>query len=263
MTKPSRLRSPAPFHEEFVLSITQALGDQIDKTLATLTPATLDLQHIAQLKPKPGVYQIFIDESLVYVGKADKSLPSRLTKHYHKIRGRQGIRIEDATFVCLYVQSDFVAVAPERLLISRHRADGQAAWNSNGFGANDPGQQRDNTRIKSEHFDSHYPINLDLELTNAPTTPLPLPEYADWLRGALPYTFRIASEHAKLSSVQVPVPSQPLTASSALEALASALTAPWQIVALRGYVIAYPNAPQAYPNPLRVYPAGGVVDRHP
>ena len=39
--------------------------------------------------------------------------------------------------------------------------DGKLPWNHSGFGSNDPGQQRDTTTYKQDHFDTQHPIRLN------------------------------------------------------------------------------------------------------
>ncbi|MGV9319800.1 GIY-YIG nuclease family protein [Streptomyces sp. NPDC003660] len=116
---------------------------------------------ILQLSQRPGVYQLYLGDDFVYVGKAETSLPSRLRQHLRKISGRRSITPSDMTFSCLYVAEDFSAMAPEQLLINHRRDLSEIPWNNNGFGNRDPGRQRDHTALKPTHFDALYPIDLD------------------------------------------------------------------------------------------------------
>ncbi len=113
-----------PFHRNFTLSITKALGDQLAAGLEELTPAPLADEHIDQLEERAGVYQLYLNGDFVYVGKADKSLQARLRNHLKKISGRRGITLDEITFSCLYVAEDFSALAPEQLLINHHKGQG-------------------------------------------------------------------------------------------------------------------------------------------
>ncbi len=56
-----------------------------------------------------------------------------MEKQLPQDRRRKNIDIAAMTFTCLYVDEDFGAVAPERLLINRHKGQGEAPWNYNGF----------------------------------------------------------------------------------------------------------------------------------
>ncbi len=128
---------------EFKLSITRALTEQLEEALGKLTPEPLTLTALDALKPRSGVYQLFHNGALVYIGKDAKSLPRRLAQHRRKVSGRTGIDVADMSFTFLYVDEDMDAVAPETQLIKRSKAVGVAQWNANGFGNKDPGGSRD------------------------------------------------------------------------------------------------------------------------
>ncbi|QGS35151.1 Eco29kI family restriction endonuclease [Corynebacterium xerosis] len=154
------------YAREFKLSITRALGDQLFEAMDATGIAPLTQENINSLEPRPGVYELHnrIDGEWrrVYVGKASKSLPQRLSKHRFKLSGRENIKLEDMAFKCAYVDEDFDSSAPEKMLIARHRKTGDVVWNNNGFGNNDPGKQRDTSLVKANHFDSQYPVNLEI-----------------------------------------------------------------------------------------------------
>ncbi|MEV7542882.1 Eco29kI family restriction endonuclease [Streptomyces sp. NPDC089915] len=251
-------------HAEFKLSITKALGDQLAASLEGLAPAPLTMGNIRSLRPLPGVYQLYKDGDLVYVGKADRSLPQRIEKHYRKISGRTNISLEQMTFTCLYVDEDFGAVAPERLLINRHRGQGEVPWNYNGFGNNDPGKRRDTTEVDEGHFDHEHPIDLEYELR----APLPERTLVDELvplsivlqetKTQLPYVFRYEASK-EFDDIAVELPGTHVTAHETLTAIAERLPDGWQITALPGYLIMYPKA-ESYPSARRYYRNTGVVD---
>ncbi|GCD99326.1 Eco29kI family restriction endonuclease [Embleya hyalina] len=250
-------------HAEFKLSITKALGDQLAAALAGLKPVVLTLANIRGLRPEPGVYQLYLDESLVYVGKADRSLPQRVEKHFHKIAGRKNIDIAAMTFTCLYVDEDFGAVAPERLLINRHRELGEVPWNYNGFGNNDPGKRRDMTEVDDTHFDRFYPIDLDFEFTTLSYDTdtldgtLTVADLLKAVKDQLPYLFRYQADSV-FETIIVDPPGGPVTAHGLLALIASHLPAGWQITALPGYVIMYPKV-EDYPSGSRYYRGTEIV----
>ncbi|MFN2495899.1 MAG: GIY-YIG nuclease family protein, partial [Pseudonocardiaceae bacterium] len=107
---------------DFKLSITQALADQLAERLEPLRPAPLIEDSLERVESRPGVYELFLGEQRVYVGKASTSLPFRLRKHARKLSGRTGSLLEKVSFVCLYVDEDLEAAAPETLLIKKYRA---------------------------------------------------------------------------------------------------------------------------------------------
>ncbi|NCD17006.1 MAG: GIY-YIG nuclease family protein [Actinobacteria bacterium] len=232
----------------FRLSVTNAMRDQLIGLLDELEPAPLSEAAVATVERRGGIYQLFEDDQLVYVGKSAKNLQGRLTKHRLKIAGRVNDLIDHMTFRCAYVDEDLDAVAPEKLLIAEFRALGQAEWNSNGFGNNDPGKQRDTSAVKGNHFDRLHPINLDVSVAlPSPQHPTTLLAVMDALKRALPYTFRFdgnSSARAALSKIDVTgalPPTMTRTAREWFEWLMPLLPEGWVIVALPGYVIAYAN----------------------
>lgn len=245
-------------HSEFKLSITKALGDQLSNALSELTPAPLDELNIERVRKIPGVYQLWHEGELVYVGKADKSIPTRLWKHHRKLSGRTGISLDDMTFSALYVEEDFSAVAPEKLLIGRFQEAGAIPWNNNGFGINDPGKERDTTAFESTHFDCQYPADLDYEIPNLSAGECTLEELLKKTKDSLPYTFRYArgaKEKWIYAKTSVTITPETRTADDAFHLISSALPSPWRVVALPGYAILYPREAE-YESARRIYLEG-------
>lgn len=238
-------------HAEFKLSITKALADQLSAALKKLTPAPLTAEVIDVLPKGPGVYQLYLDGQPVYVGKASKSLPTRLRKHYRKLSGRP--ITGEVSFVCLYLEEDLEASAPEKMLLGKYegkyeRADGEPAqklpWNNNGFGNNDPGRRRDTSEVAANHFDALYPVNLDLTIDWLTAGVRPVGKVLTELKDNLPYNLRF--EQPKNSTrarhdykLNVEVPSHPMTVRAALQLVVGALPEGWQGTALPGYLILY------------------------
>jgi hypothetical protein len=268
----------AAFSSQFRLSITKALRDQLAEELKKLTPAPLTPANLVKLsqqaveeklKSRSGVYQLYqqlpedSEKKLVYVGKADKPLPSRLGNHLKKISGRRDISIDDIYFKCLYVAEDFSAVSPEKLLIKLYKQDGQIPWNANGFGNKDPGRNRDRTVLKANHFDVLYPVDLDRSITGLSTAERPLGEVLKELKDVAPFNFRFQDRAAIYKSTHLSWPSSTLTMDEALRFLAPHLPADWQIVAFMGYVIMYRDKGVEYPSGFRYYRGSDVLDRDP
>ncbi|WP_182112789.1 GIY-YIG nuclease family protein [Actinotalea sp. JY-7876] len=234
------------FVADFRLSVTAALRDQLIAVLDSLEATDLSEANIGQLERRGGVYQLFEDGVLVYVGKSTRDLPARLTQHRTKIDGRIGQLIDRVTFRCVYVDEDLDAVAPETLLISRYRGSGLAVWNTNGFGNKDPGQNRDRSLVKVAHFDRVHPIDLDKQIVvTRPTEPVTLGHAMSALKTALPYNFRFGSDalsNRELASIDVTddfTSGSMRTAREWLTWLMDRLPDGWTIIALPGYVIAY------------------------
>jgi len=243
---------------EFRLSITRALGDQLAAAMTVLTPIPLTAENVSTLDARGGVYQLYKDDNLVYIGKADRSLVDRVGIHHRKISGRAGISLDQMTFTAIYVDEDLSAVAPETLLIKRHRGQGQLPWNFNGFGNNDPGRERDTSKIETTHFDSQYPANLDYICSSVRVGSHAVGEILISLKAELPYVFRFQDGNKRVTlqppeywSTTVAVTTDNPTADSLFELLAASLPG-WQITALPGYVIMYRES-RRYASARKVY----------
>ncbi|MFD7087300.1 GIY-YIG nuclease family protein [Streptomyces sp. NPDC059896] len=254
------------YHKDFTLSITKALGDQLAKALEKLDRAPLAEENLARLKEKPGVYQLYLNDKFVYVGKADKSLPVRLRNHLRKISGRRNISLEEMAFSCLYVAEDFSALAPEQLLITHHKGQGDIPWNNNGFGNKDPGRQRDSTVLKRNHFDVLFPIDLDRPVEGLQVGESTLHALLETIKTGLPYNFRYGKA-AEFKTRRVHVPADGMTADEVFRLISAEIPTKWQVAALMGYVIMYDDSPIEYKSAWRYYrnglPIGAVPEAEP
>lgn len=233
-------------YAEFKLSITQALGDQLAEHLADLTKAPLTAENIAKLPPLKGVYQLYRRGKLVYIGKADKALPQRLSKHLAKLNGRENTDLGQITFTALSVDEDFNAITPEELLIRKHQGAGEAPWNNNGFGINDPGQNRDTTFFEADHFDQLYPARLDWLIQGLPVGKVDLKSLLHIAKTDLPYVFRYAYYRDKVkvefySDFEVTLDASTMTADDFFYLVSAQLPSPWRIMVLPGYAVMYPK----------------------
>ncbi len=256
------------FSDQFQLSITRALGDQLAEALEGLAPAPLTksnlvkLEEQAQAKNLPsrsGVYQLFRGDELIYIGKADKPLAGRLENHRKKISGRRNISIEEMSFRCLYVAEDFTAVAPEKLLIKKHKADGGIPWNANGFGNKDPGRNRDNSVLKANHFDVKFPIDVSRTVRGLAPGEQRLVDLLESTKDELPYNFRY-EEWKGFEDLTVTVASQELSADEVFRLVAAQLPDKWQVSALMGYAIMYEDDHRSYAGAWRYYRRDEVLD---
>ncbi|HYO56658.1 GIY-YIG nuclease family protein [Archangium sp.] len=264
-------RSADPsFAADFKLSITKALADQLAEKLVPLKPHPLTTEAISSLERRPGVYLLLYKGHRVYVGKAQQSLPKRLRNHWNKLRGRDKLAIEDMTFVCLYVDEDLDAAAPEKLLIKRYREQGGidgVPWNTNGFGNKDPGRRRDMSEVEANHFDALYPVRLTfdgLRLTVGPTT---VGKLLVEIKTQLPYNLRFEKKDPRALKdyqIKIEVPDKQLRAERAIGLVVRALPEGWQATALPGYLILYREQVE-YPSALRWWRRDGdevVVTEH-
>jgi hypothetical protein len=245
---------------DFRLSITRALGDQLADSIAALTPTPLVFDAVAALDPRGGVYELFYRGDLVYIGKADTSLRERLADHRRKISGRVGLSLADVAFVALYVDEDLSAVAPETLLINRHRVIGESPWNTNGFGNKDPGRERDTSAVKSSHFDALYPANLSLTCDWISAGRHRLADLLRDLKANLPYVFRYEAGNKAISKqppvylhTEIAIAQDSPSVSEVFAAIADQ-TPGWQVTAFPGYVIMYREG-RGYSSAQKIYAA--------
>lgn len=242
---------------DFRLSITRALGDQLASELEVLQPASLTENALAAVLSRGGVYQLFHLGDLVYIGKAESSVPDRLRQHRRKLSGRENMHVSEMSFTALYVDEDLSAVAPETLLIDRHRGAGALRWNFNGFGNKDPGKERDTSRVEADHFDALYPANLAVRC-NVRRGVYEVGRLLAELKSDLPYVLRYQAGNRRRDlqpseywDTSVEVPADDMTAGELFELLSEVLPSEWQITVLPGYVIMYRER-RSYPSARRV-----------
>lgn len=230
------------------------MTDQLSELLAQLDPAPLSLDSLEELEPTPGIYELLHDGPnglrVMYVGKADRSLPDRLEDHFIKISARHNIDIRDMYFVCAYVERDLHAVAPEAMMIDHRRRAGDAPWNGRvGFGPHDPGRERDTQ--EPPPWDVQYPIRID-DRVDLPSGRYDLLEYLYELKAALPFVFRFErvsmrarSGHPDYEGLVVTVPRTGMRARDLLALPAKVLPAGWRVTILPGYAVMYRDRPRS------------------
>jgi hypothetical protein len=131
----------------FALDLHRALVEQLPEALDALEPAPLSRPNLDVLGTERGVYQLLERGRSVYIGKSEQPLALRLDQHRRRCTGRLNIDVNEMSFRCLYVDRFVDAAAPERVLIERYQARGEAPWNvQEGFAPKDVGRQRDRGR---------------------------------------------------------------------------------------------------------------------
>jgi hypothetical protein len=242
-----------------------ALRDQIVALFKRLKPATLNSANISSMGMAgdgQGVYQLFYKGKLAYIGKTDleAGLRKRLIRHGLKISSRKNIDKNDVKFLAarIFVYS---AMDLESSLISYYKKNGNPPlWNTSGFGSNDPGRRRDTSKVKENHFDSLYPIDLDWPAGRDLIKSETIADALAHLKRSTPYLIRFETNHRKkphtdLINEQAPKFRSNETVKSALLKIARVLGNDWQITALPGYVIIYKEE--------KVYEHGEVLSAGP
>lgn len=246
--------------------------EQVDfflRVLAAQPCHDLTAASIEKLEDWPGVYRLHQESDdtpeIVYVGKHDRSIATRLAKHLRKIDGRCHIDSRDLSFSYLKLDDDLNHVAPELVVLRQLHAQGHSPlWNLNGFGNHDAGRARDSARLARKNFDVDHPIDLACHLrTDGPALDLMAREMAAYLRSELPYVFRFEHREAAIDGIRLTVPEGPLSADRAFRLFAAALGDAWQISALMGRVLMYREQGARYPSAIRYYVGSTVTEAVP
>lgn len=235
--------------EELEFDLPSALLSQLVKLFEEMPEGPLDAATVQGIDDAQGVYQLFFNGTLVYIGKTDAQagLRARLLRHAVRIRSRRNLAHDTIGFKAVRVFV-FTAMDLEELLIKYYKASPTPPiWNLSGFGSNDPGRNRDHTVLKEGHFDKNYPIDLDLIVElNIKDGSASAADILTQLKGQLDYNIRFEGEtpkskspHPNLVAATVHLPNSSDTVLNILRRVKTALGAEWQITALPGYVIAY------------------------
>ena len=249
---------------EFEFDLPRALLGRLIEAFVEVTAASLDQSNTFAIPDEQGVYQLFLDNRLVYIGKTDgdAGLKSRLSRHAKKLLHRHGLDPTRVSFKAVRVFV-FTAVDLEGDLIRHYGGVKAVDWNGSGFGSNDPGKERDTSKVKSDHFDAKFPIDLDRTLDISVKEGETAAETLLRLKSVLPYALRYQNAggnwrnaHPDLARSTLTYLKGPLTARSVLQHIASCLPHGWHITALLGYVIMYKDD-------KRSFPSGAVVALSP
>lgn len=232
-------------YAEFEFDLPSALLERIVIAFDNVDPAELSQDNVAHIDEAQGVYQLLLNDELVYIGKTDakKGLRKRLERHANTIRHRHNLDPSSVKFRALRIFV-FTAMDLESQLIAHY---GGTAWQHSGFGSNDPGRNREDTRLKLGGFDERFPVNvdypLDFEIDRQPRSATSI--LNDLCRN-LPYYFRYEgggrsakSAHPELSQCVVALPEGSLSARIVLSSILDALPSGWQATNLNARLILY------------------------
>lgn len=251
-----------PGYVDFEFDLPEALLARLIDVLDGMEGAALAHGYLGSIPEAQGVYQLFLDDELVYIGKTDAEagLRKRLERHASKIQHRSTLDPARVSFkaVRIYV---FTAMDLESQLIRHYGGPARVAWNGSGFGSNDPGRERDTTTYKKGHFDALYPIDIDRPLDLSPPDSTSVAEALAALKNALPYVLRYEGAsprsrgpHPDLEDAMVSIAGlAPITARNFIETVIRQLPSGWQATQMPSHVILYKED--------RTYPHGSVIAR--
>jgi hypothetical protein len=241
-------------YREFEFDLPGALLIHLVACLDNLDPALLNVGGLARVPEAQGVYQLFLDNLLVYIGKTDAEagLQKRLYRHSQKVLHRRNLHPEQITFKAVRIFV-FTAIDLEAQLI-RHYSSGKTAWNGSGFGANDPGRNRDRSQPGRFHVD--FPIDIDRPLEATFAGVHTAAQIVIRLKEVLPYDFRFALSrnsrrpHPDLETAEVTISREATTARAVMTELTRQLPPGWQATALAAQLILYPETTDDYPKAM-------------
>jgi hypothetical protein len=225
---------------EFEFDLPGALLARLIEVLDRLDTAPLNSASLQEVPEEQGVYQLLLDGQLVYIGKtdADAGLQRRLSRHARKIMHRVDLDPARVSFKAVRIFV-FTAMDLEADLIRHYGGVKDIDWNGSGFGSNDPGRQRDTTKVKPKNYDAKFPIDIDREMAFAIDHSETAASALSRLKEALPYTFRYQKADADFDKTSLVALKGPLTSRLAIRHIVEPLPEGWQATALPGYIILY------------------------
>jgi len=143
----------------FSFDLDRAIRDQVVEVLdqSPLLPLRRSIGPAAS-----GIYALYYQGNLVYVGKASKgttksgrTLRARLNEHVKKISRRQNITLDEMGCRYLKFDSEWWVFAAEYVLIAHFKPE----WNDTGFGSKVPGRGRPGTDRVSV-WDGKFPEKI-------------------------------------------------------------------------------------------------------
>ena len=237
-----------PFYGHFEIDIITALSQQLVEAFSHLETGAFTVNNMNSVPAnQQGVYELFLDGILVYVGQA-KRLRQRLTQHHFKIRGRRNITPERMSFKCVSVHRNWTALSPETALIRHYKDEPEAcAWNGNGFGPHDPGRNRETTNKSPIGFDVQYPIREDWVVDGIAAGEYNGNALLRSVKEQLPYLLRYQTAnrsqwkqgHPDYNELTVTIPQAGMPAQQLLITIARQLPQGWQLTRFPGHFILY------------------------
>lgn len=245
---------------DFEFDLPGALLVRLVEVFNQLTPAPLNSENIKKIPKEQGVYQLYVLKNgkaeLVYIGKTDakSGLQARLAKHAKKVSHRVNLNPNQVLFKAVRVYV-FTALDLEAQLIAHYGGVSEVSWNGSGFGAKDPGKERDTTNYKANHFDTQFPIDLSRPISFAVTPGASAADVLRALKKRLPYLIRFHSAtkgsrlaHADLESTIVSLSSSACTPEQILAETVSQLPTGWHATMLPSHIIVYKDDSRDFPS---------------
>lgn len=181
---------------EYEIDIEKVLRNELPQVVEAVPIAPLTSDAVMAIPAgAKGAYVLFEDGHPVYAGKTDTThgFRQRLGRHATTIQHRHNLNPATIGFkaIRILVFSNFDVEAI--LIKALRKADPTAlAWNTSGFGSNDPGHNRETQEPAA--FDVQRPIDIDRPLGMTGGT-YALLELLIALKDGLPYLLRFQTDH--------------------------------------------------------------------
>lgn len=236
-------------YASFEFQLLPPLIGQLITHIEKMESAVLDPEHLIGIPAgAQGVYLLFLIDELVYIGKTDaqSGLGKRLARHHNQIQHRRNLNSAEVSFKAVRVEV-FTAMDLETELIKHFRGKGRLNWQESGFGSNDPGKERDTTKLKKGGFDESHPIDIDIRLSQELVREgeQVVSEVLASLKRNLPYVFRFQTSdesakkpHPDLAQAKIQVPPSP-TVREVIRLVLHALPSDWRAFDLKSRVVLY------------------------
>ncbi|MEO0971807.1 MAG: GIY-YIG nuclease family protein [Pseudomonadota bacterium] len=241
-----------PGYLELEFPLLERLADELQREFEALDAMAMSEANLGQIPDDAqGVYELFHHGALAYIGKtdADAGLGQRLARHRKKLRHRHGITPNDVGYKAIRLYT-FTALDLEAELIRRHGGTACVPWNGSGFGANDPGRERDTTTYKDDHFDKRFPIDIDRPLDLDVSSCGTVGDVLVKLKDHVPYVIRFARDgrkhrpHPDLMGSVTRVGRMKGSCRSLLAHVVPALPRGWRLHALPSHLVLYDDTRQ-------------------
>jgi hypothetical protein len=234
-----------PGYAEFEIDIPAFFSTQLPEILNKMPAGRLTRESVQKLPAKAqGVYCLYLDGKLVYVGKTDAQhgFRDRLDRHVFSVQHRQHLDPNQVSFKAVRIFV-FHTIDVEAILIKALSKNRKPDWQDSGFGSNDPGRQRDHQ--EPAKFDVRYPINVSIALTGyTPGKTISVAEALAIARDQVPYVVRSETIHRRqahpdLLNATITPTNSSMTMLQLLKAAVNALPPNWQATIFPGRVILY------------------------
>lgn len=251
-----------PGFKAFELDLMRAVLDQLIPALDSLESAPLIAANTDGLPDAQGVYELIHGDTVKYVGKTDAGagLRARLSRHVAKFQQRKNMSPELVRFKAVQVLV-LAAMDLETELINHYQ---RPEWNGSGFGANDPGRERETTKKPPEGFDAMYPVDIDLPGDYLPMGIQSVADALAPLKTALPYVFRYATvghwtrPHPDCISSRMAPLAAPHTVRQILARMVASLPPGWQATYFVSHVVLYKDEGTVYHHGTRIDPEHSI-----